>query len=102
MEFYQYPKCGTCKKAAKFLVEKGCTFTSHHIVENSGLEPKRFFNTSGKVYQEMGLKNRVNTLSKEEAAELLSQNGMLIKRPLLINGSQVLVGFKESDYERLV
>ena len=115
MEFYQYPQCGTCKKAVKFLVEKGCTFTSHHIVvgtptkeqllewmENSGLEPKRFFNTSGKVYQEMGLKNRVNTLSKEEAAELLSQNGMLIKRPLLINGSQVLVGFKESDYERLV
>ena len=99
MEFYQYPKCGTCKKAAKFLVEKEQLL---EWMENSGLEPKRFFNTSGKVYQEMGLKNRVNTLSKEEAAELLSQNGMLIKRPLLINGSQVLVGFKESDYERLV
>lgn len=115
MEFYQYPKCGTCRKAAKFLADNDCAVVSHHIVEEtptkaqlldwmekSGLEAKKFFNTSGKVYKEMGLKDRVGSMSKEEAAQLLSTNGMLIKRPILVNGSQVLVGFKEADYEGLV
>lgn len=115
MKFYQYPKCGTCKKAEKYLKEKGCAVESIHIVEDtpakeqllawmnqSGLEVKKFFNTSGKVYKEMGLKDKVGQMSKEEAAELLSQNGMLIKRPLLIDGEKVLVGFKEDDYAELV
>lgn len=115
MKFYQYPKCGTCKKAEKFLREKGCAVESIHIVEQtpskeqilawmeqSGLEVKRFFNTSGKVYKEMALKDKVGGMSKEEAAELLSQNGMLIKRPLLIDGQNVLVGFKEAEYMELV
>lgn len=115
MEFYQYPKCGTCKKAAKYLSDHGCAVISHHIVEEtptkaqlltwmdqSGLEVRKFFNTSGKVYQEMGLKDRVGTITKEEAADLLSSNGMLIKRPILVNGDQVLVGFKAKDYEELV
>lgn len=115
MLFIEYPKCSTCQKAKKFLINHGADFDDRHIVENtptaaelkqwierSGLPTKRFFNTSGNVYKEMNLKEKVDLLTIDEACELLSQNGMLIKRPLLITEDTVLVGFKESEYERII
>lgn len=111
--FIQYPKCTTCIKAKKFLVENNIEFQDRHIVENnptkeelalwidkSGLEVKKFFNTSGKLYKEMNLKDKIKDMSKDEAVELLSTNGMLVKRPILIDGDKVLVGFKEDNYEK--
>ncbi|WP_041138125.1 arsenate reductase family protein [Beduini massiliensis] len=115
MLFIEYPKCSTCQKAKKFLINHGADFDDRHIVENtpiaaelkqwierSGLPTKRFFNTSGNVYKEMNLKEKVDLLTIDEACELLSQNGMLIKRPLLITEDTVLVGFKESEYEMII
>ncbi len=111
--FIQYPKCTTCIKAKKFLVENNIEFQDRHIVENnptkeeltlwidkSGLEIKKFFNTSGKLYKEMNLKDKIKDMSKDEAIELLSTNGMLVKRPILIDRDKVLVGFKEDNYEK--
>ncbi|MDC7236077.1 MAG: arsenate reductase family protein [Spirochaetales bacterium] len=111
---YQYPKCSTCRKALKWLELKGVDFEAVHIVEEtpdaetllnlmkkSGLPPKRFFNTSGKRYRELGLKDRVGTMSAEEAAEILAGDGMLIKRPLYVQGNTVLVGFREAQWEEL-
>lgn len=115
MLFIEYPKCSTCQKAKKFLVSHGVDFTDRHIVEEtptanelkewierSCLPIKRFFNTSGNVYKEMNLKEKVDQLTMEEACELLSLNGMLIKRPLLITEEAILVGFKETEYEMIV
>ncbi|MFQ9923659.1 MAG: arsenate reductase family protein [Beduini sp.] len=115
MLFIEYPKCSTCQKAKKFLVSHGVDFTDRHIVEEtptanelkewmerSGLPIKRFFNTSGNVYKEMNLKEKVDQLTMEEACELLSLNGMLIKRPLLITEDAILVGFKETEYEMII
>lgn len=115
MLFIEYPKCSTCQKAKKFLVSHAVDFTDRHIVEEtptanelkewierSGLPIKRFFNTSGNVYKEMNLKEKVDQLTMEEACELLSLNGMLIKRPLLITEEAILVGFKETEYEMIV
>ena len=115
MIFIEYPKCTTCIKAKKFLKENNVEFIDRHIVEEnpskeellkwidmSGLEAKKFFNTSGKLYKEMNLKDRVKNITKEEAAELLSTNGMLVKRPILINGDKVLVGFKEDLYREIL
>ncbi|HAX72972.1 MAG TPA: glutaredoxin [Firmicutes bacterium] len=112
--FIQYPKCTTCKKALKTLQEQQIDFDNRHIVEQnptkeelltwiekSGLEFKKFFNTSGILYREMGLKDKVKTMTLDEAVELLSTNGMLVKRPLLITDNQVLVGFKEEAYKSL-
>ena len=109
---YQYPKCSTCRKALKWLEMKDMDFKPVHIVEEtpdaatlldiirrSGLPVKRFFNSSGKRYRELGLKDRVGTMSAEEAAELLAGDGMLIKRPLLVKGDTVLVGFREAQWE---
>ncbi len=67
----------------------------------SGLEPRRFFNTSGKAYREGGLKDLVKTMTREEIAHRISQDGMLLKRPLLIRGDRVVVGFSEEDYSNL-
>ncbi|WP_346940060.1 arsenate reductase family protein [uncultured Clostridium sp.] len=113
--FIQYPKCTTCIRAKKFLVENNIDFEDRHIVENnptkeelalwleqSGLEIKKFFNTSGKLYKEMSLKDKIKDMSKEEAIELLSTNGMLVKRPILIDGDKVLVGFKEDNYREFL
>lgn len=115
MLFIEYPKCSTCKKAKKYLLEHHVEFEDRHIVEDtptkeeltqwitkSGLPIKKFFNTSGNVYKEMKLKDKVDLLTLEEAADLLSQNGMLIKRPLLITGEQIIVGFKEADYQNIL
>ncbi len=113
--FIEYPRCTTCKKALKYLKENGVDVQMRHIVEEvpteeelklwiqkSGLEVKKFFNTSGQVYKEMGLKDKVKEMSLEEAVQLLASNGMLIKRPLLITDSKVCVGFKEEQYREVL
>lgn len=113
--FVQYPKCTTCKKALKFLKERNVEIEERHIVEEtpskeelklwidkSGLEFKKFFNTSGLVYKELGLKDKVKNMSLEEALELLSSNGMLIKRPILVTEKSVTVGFNEKTYEEII
>ena len=114
MKFYWYPKCSTCIKAYKHLKELNIDVEVKHIVEqtptkeeiiemiqlyNQGIKP--FFNTSGKIYKEMNLKDQVNTLSLEEAALLLSSNGMLIKRPIIMNNQQIIVGYKKDVYDQL-
>lgn len=112
--FVQYPKCTTCKKAMKFLKESNIDFIDRHIVEDnptkeelnewinkSGLEIKKFFNTSGMLYREMGLKDKIKEMSNDELVELLSTNGMLVKRPLLITEDKVIVGFKEEEYSSI-
>ncbi|MGN2371039.1 arsenate reductase family protein [Clostridium cagae] len=114
MLLVQYPKCSTCKKALKFLKENNFEIEVRDIVnetptreelleciDKSNLEFKKFFNTSGKVYKELNLKGEINSMTKEEAIELLSSNGMLIKRPILINENLVIIGFKEYDYSKL-
>ncbi|WP_420844620.1 arsenate reductase family protein [Mangrovibacillus cuniculi] len=109
---YTYPKCGTCRKAKKWFDDQGVAIQEIHIVENppnkeelkkvkelSGLEWKKFFNTSGQKYRELGLKEKLPTASEEEILDLLSSDGMLIKRPLVTDGSSVTVGFKEEEFQ---
>ena len=113
--FIEYPKCTTCRKAKKFLTENNVDFEDRDIVLNnpteeelgkwiklSGLEIKKFFNTSGVLYREMNLKGKIKTMSKEEMIEILSTNGMLVKRPLLVMDDKVLVGFKEENYKEII
>lgn len=110
--FLEYPKCSTCHKAKKYLEENGVEFIDRHIVETnptaeelkewiakSGLPVKKFFNTSGKLYKEMGLKDKLASMSDEEQIELLASNGMIVKRPLIIEEGRVLVGFKEAEWK---
>lgn len=114
MLFLEYPKCSTCKKAKKFLTDNNIDFIDRHIVEDrpsyeelkkwykeSGLPIKKFFNTSGLQYKEMNLKDRLPDMSEEDMLKLLAENGMLVKRPLLIAGGDILVGFKEEEWKRL-
>lgn len=111
MLFIEYPKCSTCKRAKKYLEDGGIAFQDRHIVEDnpteeeltewigmSGLPVKKFFNTSGMKYKELGLKDRLPDMSQEEQIRLLASDGMLVKRPLLIDGDRILVGFKEKDW----
>ena len=111
MLFIEYPKCTTCKKAKKWLDDKGVKYDDRHIVEDnptfdelkkwyekSGLPLKRFFNTSGLLYKSMELKDKLPTMSEEEQLKLLATDGMLVKRPLVIGKDFVLVGFKESEW----
>lgn len=111
MLFIEYPKCSTCKKAKKYLEEHGIEFEDRHIVEEnptkeelaewiriSGKSVKKFFNTSGMKYRELGLKDKLPHMSEEEQIELLASDGMLVKRPLLIDGEMVLTGFKEAEW----
>ena len=112
--FVNYPKCSTCVKAKKWLEENGVDFESRHIVENnptkeelkkwialSGQPIKKFFNTSGILYREMNLKEKVAQNNEDELLDILSTNGMLVKRPLLIGNNKVLIGFKEKEWEEL-
>ncbi|MGX8850635.1 arsenate reductase family protein [Amedibacillus sp. YH-ame10] len=112
--FIEYPTCSTCKKAKKFLKNQGCSLQERHIVtqtptkeeltrwyKESNLPLKRFFNTSGNLYKEMNLKEKLPTMSEDEQLTLLSQHGMLIKRPLVISKDHIFVGFKEENYEKL-
>ena len=111
MLFIHYPKCTTCQKAKKWLDENNIEYTERHIVENnpsfeelkqwyekSGLELKKFFNTSGLLYKEMQLKNKLPEMSEEEQLRLLSTNGMLVKRPIVVCDDTVLVGFREAQW----
>lgn len=110
--FLEYPKCTTCKKAKAWLTENGVEFTDRHIVENnpteeelkewvgkSGLPLKRFFNTSGMKYRELGLKDKLLDMTEEEQIALLATDGMIVKRPLLIGDNFVIPGFKEAAWK---
>lgn len=114
LTFYWYPKCGTCQKAKKWLEQQNIPFEEIHIVENapsrevleklfkkSGLELKKFFNTSGLKYRELGLKDKISTATEEELLNLLASDGMLVKRPILTDGQKVTVGFNEKQYEEI-
>ncbi len=113
--FVEYPKCSTCQKAKKWLDANGVEYTDRHIVENnptaeelqewhvrSGLELKRFFNTSGLKYKELGLKDKLPVMSDDEKFALLASDGMLVKRPLVVLEDKVLVGFKEKEWEEVL
>ena len=115
MLFLEYPPCSTCRKAKKWLQDNGLEFTARHIKEQnptaeesadwqekSGLELKKFFNTSGMIYRDLGLKDKLPGLSREEQLALLASDGMLVKRPILVTEDTVLVGFKEKDWEKLL
>lgn len=112
MLFLQYPPCSTCQKAKKWLDEHGISYETRHIKDQnptqeelhawylrSGLPLKRFFNTSGLAYKALGLKDKLPTMSEEEQLALLATDGMLVKRPLLIDEHFVLVGFKPAAWE---
>ncbi len=111
MLLVHYPKCTTCQRAKKWLEEKGTEFIERHIKEEnptkeelqewhakSGLEIKRFFNTSGLVYKDLGLKDKLASMTLDEQLDLLATNGMLVKRPIVVADDFVLVGFKEKEW----
>ena len=111
MLFICYPRCGTCKKAQRWLDEKGVAYTVRDIKEDkpsleeltawfeqSGLDIKRFFNTSGQLYKSMQLKDKLPAMTTQEKLSLLSSDGMLVKRPILVGDGFVLVGFKEQEW----
>ena len=115
MLFLEYPRCSTCKKAKRFLEENGAVFTARNIKEEkpsydeikkwhaqSKLPLKRFFNTSGLLYKELQLKDKLPSMSEEEQLLLLASDGMLVKRPLLIEKDRVLVGFRSAEWEALL
>ena len=115
LKFICYPKCTTCQRAQKWLDENGIEYEIRDIkLDNpsyeelsewykaSGLPLKRFFNTSGLLYRSLDLKNRLDGMSEEEMLSLLSTDGMLVKRPMLIGAEGVLVGFKESEWSKLL
>lgn len=112
LKIYSYPKCGTCRNAKKWLEKNAIAYEEVHIVENppskeevsslyekSNLELKKFFNTSGGRYRELGMKDKINVASKNELLELLGSDGMLLKRPIVTDGKTVTVGFKEEQFE---
>lgn len=115
VKFICYPKCSTCRKAKKWLVENGIEFDERHIVDNkptadelklwiekSGLSIKKFFNTSGVLYKEMGLKDKLPNMSYDEQIELLASDGKMVKRPVVITDDKVIVGFKEADWKNIL
>ena len=115
MLFVEYPKCTTCKKAKKWLDDNNLTYTDRHIKEEkptieelkewhkkSGLPLKRFFNTSGNLYKELGLKDKLPTMTEEEQYELLATDGMLVKRPIIVTEEKVFTGFKEEVWKELL
>ena len=112
MEFICYPKCSTCKKAQKWLDDHGCDYTLRDIKQQnptlgelrdwhtkSGLPLKKFFNTGGLQYKALGLKDKLPEMSEEEQLRLLASDGMLVKRPILIDGGKVVVGFQKEYYK---
>ena len=116
MLFLEYPPCSTCKKAKKWLDEHGISYTDRHIkeqnpsyeelkdwLETSGLPVKKFFNTSGMQYRALELKDKLPHMSVEEQLQLLSTDGMLVKRPIIVTDSgKVLTGFKEADWANIL
>lgn len=115
MLYVCYPKCSTCKKAEQYLNEKKVEIEIRDIktenptkeelrkwIDKSGLDMKRFFNTSGLKYKELNLKEKLPQLSDEEKLDLLSTDGMLVKRPILVSDDFVLVGFKQSEWDSVL
>ncbi len=115
MKFICYPKCTTCQKAKKFLDDSGVAYELRDIkldnptreelsawVEKSGLDTKKFFNTSGLLYKSMNLKEKLPSMTDEEKLDLLASDGMLVKRPILVTKDTVLVGFKEEQWKAAV
>lgn len=113
--FLQYPKCSKCKKAQNWLNWNKIIYESRDIseknpseeelagwIEKSGLSVESFFNANGVLYKEMGLKDKISSLSEEEKIKLLSTNGMLVKRPIIVGEDKVLVGFKESEWKQAI
>lgn len=114
LTFYGYPRCGTARKAKKWLDENNIEYEEINVVEQppsrqqikelyekSGLELKKFFNTSGKKYRELGLKDKVKSADEEELLDILASDGMLLKRPIITDGTNVTVGFKEEQFEEV-
>jgi arsenate reductase len=112
MLFLEYPKCSTCQKARKWLDGYKIEYTDRNIAddnpsydelkewhERSGVPLKKFFNTSGLLYKEMKLKDKLPAMSEEEQIKLMATNGMLVKRPLVIDGEMVLIGFREAEWQ---
>lgn len=110
-----YPRCSTCIKARKHLESMNIEFKERHIVEdslskeelkqlfqNSDYPLKKFFNTSGMKYKELGLKDKLKDMSEDEQLELLASDGMLVKRPLFIDGNQLIIGYKKEIYEEII
>lgn len=116
MLFLEYPPCSTCQKARKWLDAHSVAYTARHIKENnptyeelkswykaSGLPLKKFFNTSGLVYKNLGLKDKLPTMTEEEQLQLLASDGMLVKRPLIVaDNGKILTGFREKEWEVLL
>lgn len=113
LTFYWYPKCGTCRKAKKWLEDHKLAVEEVHIVESppsrqeleklyhlSEFDLKKFFNTSGQKYRELGLKDKLKDASEDELLDILASDGMLIKRPLVTDGKKVTVGFKEEEFSQ--
>ena len=111
MLFLEYPPCSTCKKAKAWLDNHGISYTDRHIkeqnpsyeelkawYEKSGLPLKKFFNTSGLIYKDLGLKDKLPTMTEEEQLRLLATDGMLVKRPLVVADDFVITGFKEAEW----
>ena len=109
-----YPKCGTCQKAEKWMRSNGIEYSYRPIKEEnpnkeelklwitkSGLPISRFFNTSGLLYKEYNMKDKVKVLSEDELLDILASNGMMVKRPILLANDNVLVGFKEEEWEKV-
>lgn len=110
--FVEYPKCTTCQKAKKWLDDNGIDYVARHIKEDnptyeelktwvaeSGVELRKFFNTSGLLYKSMNLKEKLPAMSDEEKLRLLASDGMLVKRPLVVTDNSVIIGFRESEWE---
>ncbi len=115
MLFVCYPKCTTCQRARAYLISVGASFEERDIKEQnptadelaawqrmSGLPLNRFFNTSGLLYRSMGLKDKLADMTDGQKLELLASDGMLVKRPILITDSGVLVGFREAEWQKLI
>lgn len=114
LTFYWYPTCGTCKKAKKWLDEEGVNYQTVHIVEEtpsqsdlrsiiekSGLPARKFFNTSGKKYRELNMKEKLKDATDDEMIHWLATDGMLIKRPIVTDGEKATVGFKEEQFKEV-
>ena len=115
MKFICYPKCSTCRKAKKWLDEHNVEYTERHIADEKPTydelkewhdksEPplRKFFNTSGLLYKEMKLKDRLPSMSEDEQLRLLATDGMLVKRPILVTEDKILVGFKEAEWAEII
>ena len=115
MLFIEYPKCTTCKKAKKFLIDNNISFQERDIKNDNPTEEEikqyltktkkdinKLFNTSGIKYRELDLKNKLSNMTENEKIKLLSSDGMLIKRPILVSKNEVLFGFKEEEWKKII